>query len=151
MRRAPSTPASTCPRPPRSSQALPELVDALVSPCLTHRVGRVAFVAYSDDAGLSARVAAALRAGFGRAGIGVIDVLRAHAGAWRRVPSSPGDRESEARPYDDAAHPFAAQAVFEGRVTLASREDLRDTLASVPETVARVTATPGGCGRLRAG
>ena len=48
--------------------ALPELVDALVSPCLTHRVGRVAFVSYSDDAGLSARVAAALRAAFGRAG-----------------------------------------------------------------------------------
>ena len=124
--------------------ALPELVDALVSPCLTHRVGRVAFVSYSDDAVLSARVAAALRAGFGRAGIGVIDVLRAHAGAWRRVPVRPGDHETPAVAYDDSAHPFAAQAVFEGRVTLASREDLRDTLASAPEAVARVAALQAG-------
>ena len=144
------------PPPAEAEAALPELVDALVSPCLTHRVGRVAFVSYSDDAGLSARVATALRAAFGRAGIGVIDVLRAHAGAWRRVPVRPGGRESEAVPYDEAAHPFAAQAVFEGRVTLASREDLRDTLAPDPEAVARVTklqagVADSGLGRRRLG
>ena len=127
--------------------ALPELVDALVSPCLTHRVGRVAFVSYSDDAGLSARVAVALRAAFGRAGIGVIDVLRAHAGSWQRVPARQGARETRAVPYDEATHPFAAQAVFEGRVTLASREDLRDTLASVPDAMARVTMLQTGVAR----
>ncbi len=137
------------PPSPEAEASLPELVDALVGPCLTHRVGRVAFVSYSDDAGLSARVAAALRAAFGRAGIGVIDVLRADAGSWRRVPARPGDHETPAVPYDDETHPFAAQAVFEGRVTLASREDLRDTLASAPEAVARVVelqATTAACG-----
>jgi hypothetical protein len=135
------------PPPAEVEAALPELVDALVGPCLAHRVGRVAFVSYSDDAGLSARVATALRAAFGRAGIGVIEVLRAHAGAWRRVPVRPGGRESEAVPYDEAAHPFAAQAVFEGRVTLASREELRDTLTSAPEAVARVTRLQAGVAR----
>jgi hypothetical protein len=132
---------------PSSAEAeasLPELVDALVGPCLTHRVGRVVFVSYSDDAGLSARVASALRTAFGRAGIGVIDVLRAHAGSWRRVPARPGARETPAVPYDDEAHAFTAQAVFEGRVTLASREDLRDTLASAPDEVARVAALQAG-------
>ncbi len=34
--------------------------------------------------------------------------------------------------------------MFEGRVTLASREDLRDTLAPVPETVARVRRLQAG-------
>ncbi len=130
--------------PPAEPEALPELVDALVSPCLTHDVGQVAFVSYSDDAGLSARVAAALHAAFGRVGIGVIVVLRAYAGSWWRVPIDAGDREGPAVAYDGAAHPFTAQAVFEGRVTLASREELRDTLASAPEAVARVTQLQAG-------
>jgi hypothetical protein len=137
---------------PPSAEAeasLPELVDALVTPCLRHDVGLVAFVSYSDDAVLSVRVAAALHAAFGRVSIGVLTVLRAHAGSWWRVPIRAGDRESPAVAYDEAAHPFTAQAVFEGRVTLASREELRDTLASTPEAVARVAqlqAGVAGCG-----
>ena len=34
------------------------------------------------------------------------------------------------RPYDDRTHPFSAQAVFDGRVTHASRDDLRTGLAA---------------------
>jgi hypothetical protein len=127
------------PPPSEVAAQLPELVDALLGPCLVHRVRRVAFVGYSSDARLTARVAVALRRAFGRAGIGVIDVLRADAGSWWRVPLRVREPESRATPYDEVAHPFAAQAVFEGWVTHASREDLRDTLASVPDAVDRVT------------
>jgi hypothetical protein len=108
---------------------LPELAGALLGPCLTHGVGRVAFIVYSGDAVLAARVAVRLRDDFGGREIGVIDVLRAHDGLWCRVPSRSGAREARGRPYDDATHPFAAQAVFDGQVTHASRDDLRQTLA----------------------
>ena len=125
--------------PPGEVEAeLPDLVDALLRPCRAHEVGRVVLVSYSDDARLTSRVAAALRVGFGRAGIGVIDVVRAHEGHWWRVPVRPGEPERAPTPYDDEAHPFAAQSVFEGRVTHASRDDLRDTLGAAPDAVARV-------------
>ena len=38
------------PPPAEQSDSLAELVEALLAPALTHRVGRVAFVSYSDDA-----------------------------------------------------------------------------------------------------
>ncbi len=126
------------PPPEEVSEALPELVEALLGPCLAHGVERAAFVCYSADPLLSARVGAALRRQFSRAGIGLVDVLRAHDGTWRRVPRRPGAREPASQPYDDASHPFAAHAVFEGRVTRASREELRDTLAPDREARRRV-------------
>jgi hypothetical protein len=128
---------------------VPELVEALLAPALRHRVGRVVFVSYSGDALLTARVATALRRAFGTAGIGVLDVLRVQDGAWRRVPARSDRCETAPVPYDEEGHPFAAQAVFEGRVTHPSREALRDTLAASPEAVARVSerqSRPGGAG-----
>jgi hypothetical protein len=126
------------PPPEEAVAVLPELVDALLEPCLTHSVERAAFISYSADPLLSARVGAALRRAFTGAGVGVVDVLRAHDGTWRRVPRRPGAREPVPTPFDEASHPFAAQAVFEGRVTHASREELRDTLAPDPEARLRV-------------
>jgi hypothetical protein len=120
------------------TDSLPELVDTLLAPALQHRAGRVVFVGYSDDPLLSARVGAALRRGFAAAGIAVVDVLRAHRGAWCRVPAHPGRREAPMTPYDETSHPFAARAVFEGRVTHASREALRETVATSAEAAARV-------------
>ena len=134
------------PPPDEVTESLPELVDALLAPALRQRVGRVVFVSYSADAHLSALVAAALSPAFVGAGIDVIAVLRAHEGTWCLVPPHPGSTETSPAPYDDASHPFAAQAVFEGVVTHASRDALRDTLAAVPEDVARVqelVADPG--------
>ena len=128
------------PPPDVLGAVLGDLVDALLRPCVEHAVGRVVLVSYSDDATLSATVATALRAAFDRAGIGVIDVLRADAGCWWRVPAGSGGVEGRPAPFDDESHPFAAQAVFEGRVTHASREDLRATVAPLPAAVARVAA-----------
>ncbi|WP_151082605.1 DUF4192 domain-containing protein [Nocardioides cynanchi] len=126
--------------PPDDPEALIDLSEALRAPCLLHDVGRVAFVLYADDADLSARIGARLRAGFAEVEIGVIDVLRVSRGRWWSVPDEPGRSPGEGLPFDDTCHWFAAQAVFDGRVTHASRDDLRATLAPDLEARARVQA-----------
>jgi hypothetical protein len=108
---------------------LAELVDALLGPSVKHAVERVAFVVYSGDRALAAALAAALVPAFVAEGIGVLDVLRAHEGCWCSVPVRAGAEEPPPAPYDDTHHPFNAHAVFEGRVTLASRDELRATVA----------------------
>jgi hypothetical protein len=115
--------------PPGDAGAVTEVVEAMLAPSRTHEVERVAFVVYSDDPALAAGLAAGLVPAFVADGIGVIDVIRAHGGSWCRVPVRAQARESRPMPYDDTHHPFNAQAVFEGRVTLASREELRATVA----------------------
>lgn len=121
------------PDPGDPAATFEELVDSLLAPAVEHGVDRVAFVAYTADAALAARIGRRLRALFTRAEIGVIDVLRADDGHWASVPLRPGRRERAMRPYDDRSHPFAAQAVFDGRVTHGSRDDLRAGLAADPD------------------
>jgi Domain of unknown function (DUF4192) len=112
---------------------LPELREVLLAPCLSHEVGRVAFVVYGDDPTVASAVAAGLVPAFEAKGVEVLAVLRAHEGWWWRVPAHPGEPPTGPAPYDDESHPFSAQAVFAGRVTHASREALRQTLAPLPE------------------
>jgi ADP-ribose pyrophosphatase YjhB (NUDIX family) len=114
--------------PPDDASALVETVEALVGPCRTHQVAQVALVAYTGDPAAAARMAAALVPALVAEGLGIVDVLRAHDGLWCRVPLRAGVEETLPVPYWDTAHPFAAHAVFEGRVTHASREELRATL-----------------------
>lgn len=116
------------------STAVPELAEALLEPCHTHAVGRVALVVYCDDPAVAAALAQGLTPAFEAGGVGVLTVLRAHRGRWWWVPPRPGAGEEGPWPYDDEAHPFTAQAVFEGRVTHPSREALRATVA--PDAVA---------------
>jgi hypothetical protein len=110
-------------------EAVAEVVDALLAPSLRHAVDHVAFVVYSADAALAAGLGVALVPAFVAAGIGVVDVLRAYGGSWCSVPVRAGAAETPMAPYDDTHHPFSAQAVYEGRVTLTSRDELRATLA----------------------
>jgi hypothetical protein len=109
--------------------SLEEVVETLLAPCRTHGVDHVAFVVYSADRGMAAALAAALVPAFVTDGVGVVDVLRADRGCWCSVPVRAGAAETPPVPYDETHHPFRAQAVFAGRVTHASREDLRSTLA----------------------
>ncbi|MBO0847326.1 MAG: DUF4192 domain-containing protein [Nocardioides sp.] len=112
---------------------VPDLAEVLLGACRTHEVGCVAFVIYGDDPVVAGALAEGLVPVFEADGVGVLVVLRAHAGSWWRVPAHPGEEPSGPMPYDDASHPFAAEAVFAGRVTHVSREALRRTLAPVPE------------------
>jgi Domain of unknown function (DUF4192) len=125
---------------PRARDEIPDLVASLLEPARWHRVRRVFFVVYSGDERLSGGVLRALARAFERAGIEVIDALRADGHRWY---AAPGGRPGVPRggvPYDVSAHPFLAQSVVEGRVTHASREDLRATLRTDREQVDRVVA-----------
>ncbi|MGC4112507.1 MAG: DUF4192 domain-containing protein [Nocardioides sp.] len=101
-----------------------ELTGSMLDPCLTHRVPCVAFVVYTADAPLAASLAASLVPAFVAAGIGVVDVLRVEEDRWCRVSRRARARETALQSFDPHDHPFSVHAVFEGRVTLASREEL---------------------------
>jgi hypothetical protein len=115
--------------PDDEAGAVAEVVETLLAPCHRHAVDHVAFVVYSGDPSRAAVLAAALVPAFVADGIGVFDVLRAHDGGWCSVPIRADAPEPPLTAYDDTHHAFSAQAVFEGRVTLGSREELRATVA----------------------
>jgi len=115
--------------PLRADDPMDGVVAALLGPSRRHEVDRVVFVVYSGDRSLAAALAAALVPAFVADGLEVIDVLRAHEGGWCSVPIRAGAAEPPLSPYDDRHHPFSAQAVFDGRVTLGSRDELRASLA----------------------
>jgi Domain of unknown function (DUF4192) len=111
------------------------VVDALLRPSLRHRVRQVIFVVYDDDTLVADESAWSLHEAFTEHGLEVIDVLRVHEGHWFAI--LPGRRPEcyAGVPFDPGAHPFTARAVFDGRVTRGSREELRATLDPVPDAV----------------
>jgi hypothetical protein len=124
---------------PAARAEIPEAVASLLEPARFHRVRRAFFVLYSDDPRLSGGLARALARGFERAGVDVVDVLRADGARWYAPLGRPGV-PAWGVPYDVSAHPFVAQSVVEGRVTHPSREGLRATLAGDPLRIGRVVA-----------
>lgn len=120
------------PEPDAPGAALRDLADTLLRPVLVEEVERVAFVVYTSRPRLAARAGRRLVRSFTRSGVEVVAVLRADGARWTLVPGRPGEREGPSCPYDDRTHPFAAQAVLDGRVTRATRDDLRATLAPDP-------------------
>ena len=61
------------------------------------------------------------------------------AAGSRVLGAAPGSRRAGV-PYDVRRHPFAAQAVLDGRVTHATRDELAATLRADPDRVAAVAA-----------
>ena len=136
---------------PRRRADVDEVVGALCRPAVAHRVPRVAFVLYAARPVDAARVAPALLAAFGSAGIDVVDVLRADGRRWFPMLRPHPGAGPDGVPYDVSAHAFAAQAVLDGRVTHASREELAASIEGRPERVSRVVAALGASpGRRRA-
>lgn len=125
---------------PERRDDVPELVDCLVDPAVRNGVRRVVLVLYSEDEAMAGRAWRGLRDGFRDAGIAVLEALRADGRRW--YPLLGGDRLAAELgvPYDVSAHPFVAQAVLCGRVTLADRGELARTLAPVPARVDEVAA-----------
>jgi len=117
-----------------------EAVEALLEPARRHRVRRVVFVLYTEDARRAERVCRALVAAFERAGVDVVEALRADGRRWfALLPGRPGAPERGV-PYDVSAHPFAVQAVLDGRVTHDSRAALAASLAPDPARVAALAS-----------
>jgi hypothetical protein len=125
---------------PRSAEDLAEVVDVLRAPAVAHRVSRVVFVVYAQQPAPAARAADALVWGFHAVGIDVLDVLRADRHRWHPLLRPRPGIGPEGVPYDVGAHPFTAQAVLDGRVTLGSRAELAASLEPHPERVAALAA-----------
>jgi Domain of unknown function (DUF4192) len=109
---------------PARAGEVDDLVQALLEPAARNRVRRVVFVFYADDHVRVTRAWRGLRGGCTDAGIEVVEALRSDGRRW--YPLLGGDRRIRETgvPYDISAHRFAAQAVVDGRVTHASRDDL---------------------------
>ena len=111
-------------------------VAQLLDPAVDHGVTRVVFVCYADDGPTLRALVRTLRRDFGRAGIEVLEVLRAHGGRWF-VPGRSGGPPGGV-PYDVSGHRFRAQAVVEGIVVHRSRGELEAMLRPRPDQVAEV-------------
>lgn len=111
---------------------------ALLGPALRERVRAVAVLVLTSDERAGTRAARAAVRAFNRAGIDVVDAVRAHEGRWYAAGGPRGGVPDHGVPYDVSAHPFTAQAVLEGRVTLDSREELAGSVAPDPAAVRAV-------------
>jgi hypothetical protein len=124
---------------PPGADDVDEMVEALLEPARRNGVRRVVFVLYADKSWVPQRAWSGLRRGCREAGIEVLEALWADGRRW--YPLLGGDRrirELGVR-YDIAAHPFAAQAVVDGRVTHASRDELAALLDTEPTRAATVS------------
>ncbi len=134
---------------------LEEVIDVLLAPALQHRVRQVVFVLHSDDGGLAERCFRGLLRAFEEAGIDVADGLRADGRRWWPLLGPTRVRRGIGTAYDVSSHPFLTQAVFAGRVTVGTREDIAATLSAAEPghraqvAAAAAAATPGDPDWLR--
>jgi hypothetical protein len=126
---------------PARDAEVADVVGALLEPARRHLVRRVVFVLFAADARAARSVARPLVRAFEQAGVEVIDVLRADGNRWFTVLGSRRGVPAWGVPYDVSAHPFAAEAVLDGRVTHRSRKELADSLRPDPDRVAAVAAS----------
>ncbi|WP_439939424.1 DUF4192 domain-containing protein [Nocardia sp. N13] len=122
---------------PHDPDDVDDVVEALLRPALRNGVREVVVVVYDDDTTVADEAAWAIHEEFTAAGIGVREVLRVHDDHWYAVlPGAPLAAYQGVR-FTLAEHAFTAQAVFDGRVTHASREALRATIATDVDAVRR--------------
>ncbi|MGZ5403010.1 MAG: DUF4192 domain-containing protein [Nocardioides sp.] len=122
---------------PAGPHELAHVADLLLRPASGHGAAAVVFVLFTDDDRRARRSTRVLRQLFERAGVHVLEALRAHDGRWYPLLSA-APRAGAGVPYDVSSHPFVAAAVLDGRVLHDSREALAATLVGRPEDVAAV-------------
>jgi len=98
-------------------------------------VSAVALLLYTDDAALAATVVDALVPRLAAVRCDVRCAARADGERWWFLG---GAERGPGTPYDLGTHPLTAEAVVEGRVMLASRAELADTLVGDPAEVEEV-------------
>jgi hypothetical protein len=122
---------------PHDPDDVDDVVEALLRPARLNGVREVVVVVYDDDTTVADEAAWTIREELTAAGIGVREVLRVHDDHWYAVlPGAPLAAYQGVR-FTLAEHAFTAQAVFDGRVTHASREALRATIATDVEAARR--------------
>ena len=128
-----------------------QIARSLLEPCRRHGVQQVVLVLYDADARRGRQVSRRLGRAFERARIEVIECLRVHDGRWFSADGLRPGVPAWGVAYDTSTHPFRAQAVMEGYVTLGSRAELAAGIAADPEAVAAVAAARGGAVLLAPG
>lgn len=113
---------------PDDESDIEDVVEALLGPARRHGLSRVVFVVYDDDTSVADETAWSLHESFTAVGIEVFELLRVHDGHYFAVLPGASPDAYGGIPFEVAHHPFAAEAVFGGRVTHASREALAATL-----------------------
>lgn len=117
---------------PHDPDDVDDVVEALLRPARRHGVCEVVVVVYDDDTTVADEAAWAIHEEFTAAGVEVREVLRVHDHHWYAVLPGAPLAAYRGVPFELSEHPFTAQAVFDGRVTHASREALRATITVDP-------------------
>ena len=112
---------------PEAPDDLADMVACLLDPVRRHRVPRAVLIAYGDDSGPCAEALHALGAALVAEGVDVVEMLRVSGNRWYPMLGGADDL-ADGIVHDERSHPFAAQAVLDGRVTHESRDDLVDSL-----------------------
>ncbi len=124
---------------PSAPDDLPGLVGYLASVAVHHGLRTVAVVVYTRDEALGRAAGRTLAERLAGDGVHVPVVLRADGERWFCIGDCDQGCPAEGTPYDVSAHPFTAEAVVDGRVTYASRGELRDSLVGTdPDEVEEV-------------
>lgn len=136
---------------PHDPDDVDDLVEALLRPCRRNGVRDVVVVVYDDDTTVADEAAWAVHEEFTAAGICVREVLRVHDDHWYAVLPGAPLAAYRGVPFTLAEHPFTARGVFEGRVTHASRDALRATIATDLDAVQQTLSALRGADVLAPG
>lgn len=121
---------------PRTPRDLAEVIDALLDPVRRHGVPEVVLVLYTESGPAARRAFDSIQQALRREGVRVRDALRVTNGRW--FPALVGTHPRRGTAYDISHHPFLADAVLRGQVTLPSREALGQSIAPDPEAIEAV-------------
>lgn len=130
---------------PRDDADFSEVIENLTDAATRNGVRRVAIVAYSDDQCASMDLVERLEGALEDGGVNVVEAIRCDGERWFSLsdctePCCPDG----GTPYDVGSHPFTAQSVLDGQVTLRSREALSDSLVgNDPNAIEAVEESAG--------
>lgn len=120
-------------------RALRDLEAKLLDPARRHGVGAAVFLVFGRNEQVARAVCRTLRRGALHSGIDVVACIWADGERYRLLGGSPSSDE-EPVDYDISHHPFVLEAMVEGRLGYASREEMVAALEPDPQACAEVEA-----------
>ncbi|MBG6097258.1 DUF4192 domain-containing protein [Nocardioides luteus] len=114
-------------------------LDSLLLPAVRHQVRGVLLVLYDSGPRFGLKIARRLAERLAECDIDLIGCLRVQDGRWFDPLGFHGVPD-DGVPFDVGAHPFRAQAVYDGHLVRRSRTELAASIAAVPAAVAETEA-----------
>ena len=125
-----------------------DCLDSLLLPAVRHQVRGVLLVLYDSGPRFGVKLARRLAERLAECEIDLIGCLRVQDGRWFDPLGFHGVSE-DGVPFDVGAHPFRAQAVYDGHLVRRSRTELAASIAAVPEAVAETEAALGQASSMK--